>query len=322
MKLTHTLIMTFFFLCTFGLVSCSDDEGDTNTELQPSTDKVEMEGEGGSIEISLNTKDFIIAGVVNKTNDNNQYINGKIYNVNGELIGDDEKLYLEGMGQLQTAWNGKSFSIIRNTPFGLKVIVDENFTASDFSFAIILQSSQNEQKEIIVQQKKSQGYIFDKIEYSLQKNATEAFGTYITQTQTIPSGASGKYSLYPYQYIDTRVVSYFRSSENGAFTWAGNDKIEVKVPSEVRNNVIYYDETKHPYTQSSYLKFGKISENAEAIIDIPAGKSEFHIKFKVQNQDFPYTLTLTNKGTGVKKEIKGTWTESSFVEDYEIVWVK
>jgi hypothetical protein len=62
----------FFALCSFSITSCSDDEG-------------------GEIEISLNTEDFIIAGVVDKTNDNNQYINGEIYAVDEGLTRYDEK---------------------------------------------------------------------------------------------------------------------------------------------------------------------------------------------------------------------------------------
>ncbi|MDR1624415.1 MAG: hypothetical protein LBS04_05520 [Tannerellaceae bacterium] len=322
MKLTNVLMMAFFVLCSFGITSCGDDEGDTGIPLQPSIDKIEMEDEGGEIAISLNTEDFIIAGVVDKTNGKDQYITGEIYAVDGESTRYDERLYLEGMGQLQAAWNGGSFCIVRDTPSSLKVIVDEKITVTAFGFAIILQSSKNERKAIVVRQKGSEGYTFDKIAYALPK-AVSGLGTYITPLQTIPPGVSGKYPLYPYHYIDdTRVVSYFRSDERNAFAWMDNGKIEVEVPSGIKDNLIYYDKTKHPYDESTYLKPGDLDENTTVVMDVPAGKSAFYIKFNVQYLNFPYALTLTNNRTGAKKEFKGTWIEGSFTGDYEIVWIR
>lgn len=137
-------------LISFYFYSCDDHDNEFNL-IDPSTSLIEMEGEGGEIEISFTYPDWKIARIINQNGNVN--ISGNSYSLDGSPIRENYTLKLDSLGRMDAIWTDKGFSIIRNSYTSLKIIVKENSTDEDFNFIIILES-EKESKEIQVNQKK------------------------------------------------------------------------------------------------------------------------------------------------------------------------
>lgn len=126
---------------------------------------IEMEGEGGEVEVLFTHPYWEVARIINRNG--NVSISGDKYSLTGSLIRENSILQLDTLGRIDAFWSNKGFSIIRNNYKTLKVVLRENSTGEDFNFNILLEAD-NESKEIQVNQKKSLGYTFKKIEYKLE----------------------------------------------------------------------------------------------------------------------------------------------------------
>ncbi|WP_152520447.1 hypothetical protein [Cyclobacterium qasimii] len=162
MKVTRIFLGLFL---SIGFMSCSNDD-DEMSIIQPSTNLIVMEAEGGETEITFTNGDWNISEVLNKNGNVN--IHGDIYSQNGEIIQENKTLALEDQGKIVADWNDKGFVITRKTPSSLKIEVMENSTGEEFNFALVLNSGQVI-KNINVTQKISQGYKFDGIEIILKE---------------------------------------------------------------------------------------------------------------------------------------------------------
>jgi hypothetical protein len=138
------------------------------TSIQPSTNLVEMEAEGGDTEITFTNGDWSITKVINK--EGNVNIVGDIYSQNGEIIQNNKILVLENLGKIVANWKNKGFTITRETSSYLKIELNENSTGESFNFTLVLNSGQ----EINVTQKKSQGYEFSNIKFNTNEEDTDS----------------------------------------------------------------------------------------------------------------------------------------------------
>lgn len=305
-KIILTILFSFYFL------SCNND--DENDILNPSSSLIEMEGEGGQAEISFVGEDWRIAKVINQNGSVN--ISGNRYAIDGTLIQENYTLKLDELGRIDAFWTDKGFSIIRKTLTSLDIIVKENSTGEDFNFVIVIESG-NEFKEIIVKQKKSQGYKLKDIEYMLTEKDGDSI--YVRQGTTysfnIPS--SQEISVSPINGINNS--SHFESMEKDAFIWTEADSIMVKTPSEIENSKLYFNGERSRYTNSSTTKESKFNIQEETVT-VPSGKSEFSIEIQYRRRKVSYTLYLENNRTGQEKAIKGKWLEFAPTGDYSINW--
>ncbi|GAF02293.1 hypothetical protein [Saccharicrinis fermentans] len=307
-------LFTLFFLPIY-FISCNSDDDDNISQIQPSTSLIQMEGEGGSIEVSFTSGDWRITGVTNTNGDVG--ISGDRYSVDDELTRENYKLSLEGLGRMEAFGGSKGFVITRNTPTSLNIELKENSSGVDFNFTIDLQSG-DESKKIIVEQKKSQGYNFKSIEYALKENDGDSL--------FIRNGAGYKFSIpspqefsfSPFNGIEINRKTYFKSNEKDAFVWLKNDSVRVKVPSSIDNANIYITEQKEVYTNLT-TKFDHGFEQTETVT-IPSGQSEFYTQIQFHKRTVSYTLYLTNKRTGEEKTIEGKWVEIAPTGKYDIKW--
>nr|WP_297169562.1 hypothetical protein [uncultured Dysgonomonas sp.] len=297
-------------LCSFLITACNNEDEPT---IKPSVRSIEMEGEGGETDISLNTEDIKIAHVINK--DGNIDIFGEVYTADGK-ISKNTKLELTGLGKVESIWKDKGFCIVRNTASQLKVIVEENNTGQDFSFAIILQSG-NEITEITILQKKSQGYTFDNIEYSIQKDDSDSiYTTKGSRSYTFDISSPMEISTYP--FLNLNKQSFFESNDKSAFTWYDTNRVEVKVPSGIYKNEIYYNGDKSRYSYGTDTRPSQLEE-IETKISIPNGKSHFYFEIQYRKRKVSYLLTLINNRTKNKKNIEGKWVEIVPTGSYKII---
>lgn len=312
MKLLN--LFTLFFLSIY-FISCNGDDDDNISQIQPSTSLIQMEGEGGIIEISFTSGDWRITRVTNTNGDVG--ICGDRYSIDDELIRENYKLSLEGLGKIEAFGGSKGFVLTRNIPTSLNIELNENSSGEDFNFTIDLQS-RDESQNITVEQKKSQGYNFKNIEYALKENDGDSL--------FIINGAGCKFSIpspqefsfSPFNGIKINRKIYFKSNEKDAFVWLKNDSVRVKIPSSIDNTDIYISGQKEIYT-NLITKFDHGFEQTE-MVTIPSGQSEFYTQVQFHKRTVSYTLYLTNKRTGEEKTIEGKWVEIAPTGKYDIKW--
>ncbi|MBP1613810.1 MAG: Uncharacterized protein H6Q13_1258 [Bacteroidetes bacterium] len=290
----------FFLLSILSGISCSNDD----SLIKPSTSSVSMEGEGGESVISFDNADWTIARVINK--DGNMNIYGNTYSKEGGLLTEATSLTLNGLGSMQSVWSDKGFTIVRDTPTSLKIILNENMTDDDFNFVVLLQLGQ-EEKEITVQQKKSEGYTFDKIEYALNEGDGDSIYTGESNlSHTFNLSEPSELTMYP--LINTYRESYFESIQDDAFLWTNNDSVLVKTPSDIYNGTIYYANVKSVYNDVFSREPVDYKQMPETVI-IPAGKLKLETEIEYRRRKVSYLLTLINNRTKETKTIHGKWIE-------------
>ena len=300
-------------LSIFLITACSNDDEPT---IKPSVRSIEMEGEGGETDISLNIEDIKIANIINKNG--NMDIFGEVYTPDGRVT-KNTKLELTGLGKVESIWKNKGFRIVRNTPSQLKVIVEENNTGEDFNFAIVLQSG-NELTEITILQKKSQGYTFNKIEYSIQKDDSDSiYTTKGSRSYTFDISSPMEISTFP--FLNLNKQSFFESSDKNAFTWYDTSRVEVKVPSGIYNNEIYYNGDKSRYSYGTDTRPTQLTE-VDTKINVPIGKSHFYFEIQYRKRKVSYLLTLINNRTKSTKTIEGKWIEIAPTGTYTLIQEK
>lgn len=276
---------------------------------------IQVEGEGGSTEVSFTGGDWKITGVTNT----NGYvgISGDRYSIDDELTRENYTLSLERLGRMEAFGGSKGFVITRNTPTSLNIELKENSSGEDFNFTIDLQSG-NESKKITVEQKKSQGYNFKSIEYALKENDGDSL--FIRNGAgykfTIPSPQ--EFSFSPFNGIKINRKTFFRSNEKDAFVWLKNDSIKVRVPSSIDNANVYTTGQKEVYTELT-TKSPHGFEQTDTVT-IPSGESVFFTQIQFRKRTVSYTLYLTNKRTGGEKTIEGKWVEIAPTGKYDIKW--
>lgn len=300
-------------LISIGFISCSND--DEVSVIQPSTSQVEMEAEGGVTEISFTNGHWHIAEVINQSGNVN--IHGNIYSKEGEIIKNNSVLSLDAEGKMEALWTDKGFMISRDTPSSLKIQLRENSTGEEFNFLLVLKSGE-EHKEINVKQKISQGYRFDRMEFSLEEEDGDSLFVKKGTTYEFNVPESQEFTVSPYGGIDVHNQSLFLSSEKDAFVWLENDSLMLEVPTDIYNDEIFLNGEQSLYSKYSSIKPHGFEEMET--VTIPAGESVFFIEQEWRKRQVSYKLTLINNRTGEEKTIKGKWIEIAPTGGYSIKW--
>jgi len=311
MKLKNAILSILF---TVYLVSCNKNEN--VSIINPSSTMIEMEGEGGFAEISFIGDTWKIAEIVNQNG--NQPICGDSYSTNGRLIAKNSSLTLNELGQLNTNWEDKGFTITKNTLKSLEIILKENCTAEDFSFAIVLKAG-DETKNITIKQKKSQGYNYEKIEFSKNKEDIDSIFTQKGTSYKFDIKSSQEFYFSPFAGVNCIKSSYFESSIENAFAMTRKDSLKVEIPSYIGNNEIYLNGETASYSNVITVRESDFKNQTEKI-NIPSGKSDFFALVEYKKSKISYKLYLTNNRTKERKIIDGKWTEIAPTGKFTINW--
>lgn len=312
MKIANLLVIILFSLSIIEFSSCNDDY-----DNKPSVKTITMEAEGGETEIQIGNDDWYISDIVN--NNGNMNIFGDVYDNVGELVSKNKQLSLKGFGRMESNWSNKGFTISREKSSILGIKLNENVGA-EFDFTIMLKSANDgEIQNIVVSQKKHQGYAFVKIAYSMEEGDNDS--VYRERVSSFEfnnqSKEKGTATLSPFQ--GNLKSSSFKSSADDAFIWLAKDSVKVQIPGGILNDDIYFNNEKTLYTddtQTSICYF----KSLEVPISYPIGKSKCHVDIEMVQTKVTYTLTLKNKRTKTEKEITGKWIGVSPNGEYKLIW--
>ena len=310
-KMLGILLLSFLVYC---FTACDDNEA--QEQIIPSQEELMLSGEGEAALISFAKPNWQITAI--STLDKDFQIWGDIYDPNGKLIRSNAMLALDGLGKLESSWSDCGFAITRDDFNTLKVEVSENSSDTDFGFVIVLESG-SEMKEITVNQSQSEGYAFEKIEYTFipesYKKVWYPNGRFSFSNQTGHASELVKYDPFQNQYD-----SYtFESGDSQAFGWVKDETVDVKIPGGVWNGELFYNHETIPYSNSTTslpLKFSV----GQVAIKVPLGDSKCHFELEYEEYKAAYRVFVKNRKTGVGKIFEGTFVSSTPTGTYELVW--
>lgn len=306
-----TILISFYFY------SCADNKNELNL-INPSISVIEIEGEGGEVDVLFTNPNWKVAGIINRSG--NVGISGDSYSLDGSLIRENHALRLDSLGRMDAIWTNKGFSITRNSYTSLNILVEENGTGKNFDFAIIIETD-DESKEIQVRQKKSHGYAFKDIEYRLDKNDGDSIFLKQGPSFSFDIPSAQNFSFFPINGTDMLRTSFFKSCEKDAFVWTETDSLLVRIPSDILNDKLYFDGKKSIYTNVSIRNESEHSKQMRTV-PLPSGKSNFFVQVEYRKRTVSYALYLVNSRTKKEKVIKGKWVEYAPTGICRIVWNK
>ena len=303
-------IIGLISILTVAHYSCSNDE----TEFIPSQTVIIMEGEGGTKTVTFENANWRIAGVINKAG---QRIFGEIFDREGQLVKENSLLELDGLGKLDAPWANKGFNICRKTINSLQIELYENATGEEFNFSIIIEND-GETKEIHVNQKISEGYSFEGIEYYLTEYDKDEIYHEVNMEyiHNIPEPVD--FEISPFGGVVVLNTSYFMSDNTYAFLWFNENRPEVEVPISIYDGKISLSDNKKIYGEITKSRY-EGAEVVKEIIPMPAGKSKFNVELEWRNRQVSYRVTMKNKRTGDFKTIEGKWLETTPTGKYTII---
>lgn len=287
----------FFCFMLLFFVSCSQENDNLITSF---TDTI-LEGEDSVVVIPTNSANWNISCVYNPDG-------LPIYDINGL------PLQLKGLGEISSSW----FRIKRESSMELKVEVDENFDVG--TRGMIIELSQGPILEnITIRQKKSEGYVFSKIDYMLEDgdgitefNKPYASGA-ILFVMNNKTSVDQKMILSPYKELQSE--SIFISDDATAFSWTSGGEVEVRVPANISHGTIFYDNSLRKYNKQPTQFSSKINDQTFDV-KVPANSvSTSQItNIKYQKIQATYYMTLISRRTKAEKHIKGRWTQTSPID--------
>lgn len=309
------------FVLAMGFSSCKSDD-DSHRNFVNGNTNFEILKEGGSARIQMNTMDWEIVKIIDKSD--NSAIKGSI------LIGNDENdtqkeyndttltLKADQFGSLIADLGKKSFLIKRYMGTTLQLAVNENYTLSPFSFVIVLRSGKAT-KEITVTQEASCQYQFKSIAYSLEQgDGVSALYWYDDTANALIKSSNYSYdwpfsphnTMYLMNNMSAFCTATFSSDDKSAFGWPSTEDNDpdVTVPIAVQDGKIVYADKKVEYNTKSKGVFTNFELPDEVTVKLSPGINKVYFKFGMLKTVVTYTLTLTDTQTKADRQFKGKWT--------------
>lgn len=297
------------------LAACSRDDESNEKEFFHSVGNISFSGEGDSALISFPNENWEIAAVL--LPDKFSPIWGDIYASDGKQVRSNTQLVLSGLGRLEAKWMDHGFVITRSSLNSLKIEALENSDEEDFSFVITLASG-GKTKDILVEQGRSAGYSFERIEYTL---IPESYKTVYKQNGRFTFNIQGetkpgvKYNPFQNHYNNYTFIS----DDHKAFVWTKDEALAVEIPGGVLDGKLFYNRDSIQY-QNSTSKLPLRFPVAEVEIDMPVGESECHFELEYEEYHATYRIFAKNKTTGAEKVFEGTFISSCPNGIYQLVW--
>lgn len=306
--------MSLLFLCMVCFTACGSE--DTEETMIPPVEKHRLSGEGESVLVSLDNSNWQIVGVT--TIDKSFAIFGEIYGPDGKLICSNTQLTLKGLGRIESVWTDQGFVITRDNFHTLKVEALENSTDKDFGFTILLKSD-TETKEIIINQGQSEGYSFEKIEYTLIPGSyTKVW--YKNGFFNLSNHTNQEFEMLKYNPFQNQSDNFtFDSDDSRAFACVKDEALSVEVPGGVLHGELFYNHEEVPYKHQTVKQPLKFSVS-EVPIKTPMGDSQCHFELEYEEYKAVYHLFVKSRKTGVEKKFEGTFTSSTLNGSYKLVW--
>lgn len=310
-------ILSALYLCMVALpfTSCSDPEEPEIIICLPDKALV-FESTGGTKELPIALDNWEVAVVLSNSQ---TFVFGDIYDENNNLIQENSPMKLTGPGRMTSNWDYRGFTFTRTSDNKLILDIHENFYDEGFTYDLLLTSGEYSQR-IPFEQKKSAGYSFEKITYTLSPGDGDSIYT------ARPNNMIDIITNQTNQIIEVIQYPLFGVAETVIFTsedrikdYLGQNSVEVDIPSTVYNDKIYFDSKQviyDYYRKELPAPFNDISESCF----FKPGKTTSTTFAEFRQTKVSYTVTYINKETQDTYEVKGKFIRVVPTGKYELTF--
>lgn len=310
------IITCIVFYCLIQLNSCNDDV--FVKELKTSDTELQMNGNGDSATIYINTSDWAVTAIYDTENPMTNIFYGIEYDENGHALEKYKISLLQNRiskGKVIYTGEDNGFTISRKDDNTLGVSVDENILDSTFNFTIVV-SDQFKNIPIKIRQSASRGYSLDSITYKYLNNSFHKEWNENKIKINNDKNSDLEYNVYIFSGEYQEIL--FSSKDIKAFSYIRKTKINI--PIGMKDNALQFSTQKNYYNskkQECPLPF----EDIKKTLTIPAGMSTIRIVLEYDYFEAEYTMYIHNKETGEKKEVKGYFFSKMPAKDGYIIFL-
>lgn len=310
-------ILSALCLCMVALTftSCSN-ENEPEIVICPVDKALAFESTGGRVELPIAFENWEVAVVLSNSASS---VFGDIYDENNNLIQENSPMKLTGPGRMTSNWDYKGFTFTHTSDNKLIIDIHENFYDEYFTYDLLLTSGEYTQR-IPFEQKKSAGYLFDKITYSLSPGDGDSIYT------ARPNNMIDIFTNQTNQTIEVIQYPLFGVAETIIFTsedriknYLGQDSVEVDIPSMVYNDKIYFDTKQVIYDYNQKQLPAPFNDISESCFFEP-GKTTTTTFAEFKQTKVSYTATYINKETQTTYEVKGKFIRVVPTGKYELTF--
>lgn len=288
---------TAYILILFIASGCNsevfiDDFRTSETELT-------LDGNGDAKVIHFAASNWDLRWIYTYTNNDSCLY--KVYDADGNLIGNEQIPSLKGLGKLVYDEVLTDFNIERSNPDELKITVNKNARPTHFRFILIV-GNDYETQEIYVEVAPSDRYVFSHITYSLNTYSHEMtveegnrFSFYNGLDDDSP------FWFYPYEGICTEFM--FDSDMPEAFLLLADDESKVEIPSLEDGHLVMKGEQALYSARLQKIPF--VSEEKKEIDVPPHSFRLISVMIIYECFETEYTLYAVHPKTGDQQIITG-----------------
>lgn len=311
-------ILGALYLCMAALTftSCSNDN-EPEIVICPTDKALVFESTGGTKELPIALDNWEVAVVLSNSQ---MSVFGDIYDENNNLIQENSQMKLTGPGRMTSNWDYHGFTFTHTSDNKLILDIHENFYDEGFTYDLLLTSGEYSQR-IPFEQKKSAGYSFEKITYTLSPGDGDSIYTKQAQAMVdkfvIQSDKPVEMTVFPFYNIhDTHV---FTSDDTRKDILLGKDSVEVNIPSNIYNDKIYFDSKPAIYNYDVKEKECLYKELEVTRLFEP-GTTKPIMFAEFRQTKVSYTATYINKETQDTYEVKGKFIRVVPTGKYELTF--
>lgn len=288
---------TAYILILFIASGCNSDV--FIDDFRTSDTELTLDGNGDAKVIHFAASNWDLRWIYTYTN-NDSYLY-KVYDADGNLIGNEQIPSLKGLGKLVYDEVLTDFNIERSNPDELKITVNKNARPTHFRFVLIV-GNDYETQEIYVEVAPSDRYVFSHITYSLNTNSHEMT---VEEGNRFPfyNGLDDDSPFWfcPYEGICTEFM--FDSDMPEAFLLLADDESKVEIPSLENGHLVMKGEQALYSARQQKIPF--VSEEKKEIDVPPHSFRLISVMIIYECFETEYTLYAVHPKTGDQQIITG-----------------
>jgi len=273
-------------------------------EFRVSATAFDMNGEGDSAVIMVNTSQWTIMGVERTAFQDTNVISGDFYNKEGQIVMTNAPFsYIENdkFGKMVYSSHVNGLTITTGTEKRLCVYTNENLSDANFDFTIWL-GDNYKSIPLVFSQKPSAGFTFDHIEYNLEPES--GYTNFKTQEIIYNNNTGADIDVVYYLFSGVSMETVFNSDDKKMFNYLG-DNYRMVIPTGVRNDTLLYSGTLVPFNRDVNQTVSDLNDVTKQVT-LPQGESIIRKNIEYLYFESSFKLYLRNNATTNMKIVTGS----------------
>lgn len=274
-------------------------------EFLPDDLQVTIEGNGGSVSIPFDAGNWDLNGVASVADG---YMFSRIFDLEGNELGHD--FGFDGLGELRYETTLLDFSVRRPSDDLLEITLYENMYEEPFSVMVMV-GNDYETRKIETVLMPSSRYQVDSIVYDMERFAYHDYFVEEMESFVMENSGDSPVSVivYPYRKASRKVEFVPDLYDPDDFRIFGGTVPQVPVPDCLEGKPYIGDTEAEFRPRRQHLPLGEDMKNISEEVTVDADQSKrIRVFVDIEEYSVPYTLYLSNPGTGRTRTYTGTLT--------------